>query len=79
MNPETQEIEAEEKTIFHHFSDLRDPTLLKSGDVVHIHGSINDPSKRNLVLTISDYFKAYSKDADGKGKTDLPEFFVRAF
>lgn len=75
VDPDTHEIKHEDKTIFHHFSDLRDPALLKEGDVVHIHGSIHDQYQRDLVLTINDYFKAYSRDSDGKGKkTDLPEF-----
>lgn len=68
------------KNIINHFEDIQDPALLKRGDVVHIHGSIHDKKKRSLVLTISDYFKAYSRNLKGKKKqTYLPDFLAEVF
>lgn len=68
------------KNVIYHYEDVQDPDLLKSGDVVHIHGSIHDKKKRGLVLTISDYFNAYSRDTKGKKKhTYLPDFLTDVF
>jgi len=65
--------------IYHHFSSLHDPSLLNSNDVVHIHGSINDKNKgRSPVLTIEEYFQAYSRSKT-KSTTDLPEFLSKLF
>lgn len=66
------------KTIYHHYSDLRDPALLKPHDVAHIHGSLHDPKTRPLVLTIKEYFQAYSR-TKSSGVTDLPEFLAKLF
>jgi hypothetical protein len=66
------------KTIYHHYSDLQDPALLKPHDVAHIHGSLHDPQLRPLVLTIKEYFRAYSRSKTD-GVTDLPEFLARLF
>lgn len=66
------------KTVYYHFSDLQDPALLKPHDVVHIHGSVHDPKKRDLVLTIREYFNAYNRNTAG-GATDLPEFLNKLF
>lgn len=65
--------------IYHHFSSLHDPRLLNSNDVVHIHGSINDKNKsRSPVLTIEEYFQAYSR-LKSNNVTDLPEFLAKLF
>ncbi len=66
------------KTVYYHFSDLQDPSLLKPHDVVHIHGSLHDPKRRSLVLTIKEYFQAYSKTKNAS-TTDLPEFLGKLF
>lgn len=68
------------KNIIYHFDDVPAPDILKSGDVVHLHGSIHDKKNRSLVLTIKDYFKAYSRDQKGKKKqTYLPDFLTDLF
>ncbi len=76
----TQKSVQKNRNIIYHFEDVQDPDLLKGGDVVHIHGSIHDRKKRDLVLTISDYFKAYSRELKGKKKqTYLPDFLTEVF
>jgi len=67
-----------QKTVYYHFSDLQDPALLKPHDVAHIHGSLHDPKGRPLVLTIGEYFSAYSRSKVGSA-TDLPEFLSKLF
>lgn len=65
--------------IYHHWSALRTPELLNPNDVVHIHGSVNDLNKnRPPVLTIEEYFQAYSRSKNNDA-TDLPEFLSTLF
>lgn len=75
---DTSKANTSSKTVYHHFSDLQDPALLKPHDVVHVHGSVHDPKKRDLVLTIREYFSAYSRNT-ASGTTDLPEFLNKLF
>lgn len=60
--------------IIYHYEDITSTSILKNGNVIHIHGSINDPiENRGLVLTLTDYFKAY------KNPSPLPEFLDHIF
>jgi len=74
----TTAINTARKNIYYHYSDLQDPKLLKPNDVVHIHGSIHDKELRDPVLTIKEYFQAYSRSKPS-AITDLPEFLNRLF
>jgi len=75
-NDENSESQATSSSgpIFHHYDDISSTSILKNGHVIHIHGSINDPKNRELVLTITDYFKAYNDKA-----SPLPSFLDHIF
>jgi hypothetical protein len=60
--------------IFYHYEDISSTSILKNGHVIHIHGSISDPKNRELVLTITDYFKAYNAKT-----SPLPSFLDYIF
>lgn len=60
--------------ITYHYAEINSTSLLQNGNVIHIHGSVNDPKERGLVLTITDYFKAYND-----GESMLPNFLDTIF
>lgn len=61
--------------IIYHYQDINSTSVLQNGNVIHIHGSVNDPQKRHLVLTTIDYFEAYNN----KDKSLLPDFLDAIF
>lgn len=68
-----------------HYKDINGvdfDDLLTRGKIIHIHGSLHDPSERSLVLTLYDYIEAYDilpKDKDEKNKSNLPDFLKHVF
>lgn len=64
--------------IYLHYEDINTTRLITNGDVFHIHGSVRD--ERDLVLTTTDYLKAYNKHPDNKRKrSSLPDFLSQIF
>ncbi|MBU1044463.1 MAG: SIR2 family protein [Candidatus Omnitrophica bacterium] len=61
--------------IIYHYEDIHSTSILKNKNVIHIHGSVNDPKKgRRYVLTIQDYFEAYDATT-----SMLPKFLEEIF